>query len=41
MALIYPNRIPDLAIIYIATGSVIILRQILVSIKYGYYTKKK
>ena len=36
-----PEIRDQMAVIYLATGSVIILRQVMVSLKYGYYTKKK
>jgi hypothetical protein len=40
-AYMYSDQFEGLAVVYTATGSVILLRQIMVSIKYGYYTKKK
>ena len=36
-----PEGNNQLAIVYISTGSVIFLRQLMVSLKYGYYTKKQ
>ena len=40
MLFMHPELNEQLSVMYIGTGSVIILRQILVSIKYGYYPKK-
>ena len=36
-----PDIRSQMAVIYIATGSVVVLRQIMVSLKYGFYSKKK
>jgi hypothetical protein len=40
MMYMHPELNGQLSILYIGTGSVILLRQILVSLKYGYFTKK-
>ena len=38
---LFSDKSYELSIVYIATGSVIVLRQVMVALKYGYYTKKK
>lgn len=40
MIYVHPELNEQLAVMYIGTGSVIFLRQVLVSLKYGFYTKK-
>ena len=40
MNYMHPELFDQLLVMYIATGSVIFLRQVLVSLKYGYYTKE-
>jgi hypothetical protein len=36
-----PELTSEMSIVYLSTGSVIILSQVMVSLKYGYFTKKK